>query len=453
MFGQLGFIGRLLLVVFGLLLGFLSLVVTLALLARENRSQGAERFPVPAQAAAIVELLDRTPEHDRPQVLKAVSSDRFAVTVAPDAAADAGLASRMPAAEWLVRQYLETLPQRTIRVHFGLRHPSSLAERLINRLMQFNNAPVSIQVSLRDGSFANFQLRSDGSRRLFGIPFGFWLGAVGCLFAAFAMWAIVREARPLASLAQSVERFSRDGTPRPVDPQGAPELRRLIGSNNEMQARIAALLKGRTMLLGAISHDLKTYVTRLRLRAEYIEPYDQQDRAVRDLDDMTALIDSALTVARGTAAPNQREIVDINELVTAEVHKRGNDAISLAPTPQCQSQVVAGDAVALRSVVSNLLDNAVRYAGHCHVAVNKTGQDVEITVEDDGPGIGEEEREMIFEPFYRIDKSRSTTTGGSGLGLAIAKQIVEAHGGTISVGASSLGGASFRVSLPIAQAE
>lgn len=450
MFGRLGFLGRLLLIVFGLLLAFLALAIAISFLAQESRHRGTERFPVPAQAAAIVELLDRTPEKERPLVLKAVSTDRFVVSIVREAPADDLNLSRMLAAEWLVKQYLETLSDRTVRVYLGKRKSAGLIDRVSDRLSQFNQKPVSIQVSLRDGSFAIFQLRGDGSRRVFGIPIGFGLGVVGCLFAALAMWAIVHEARPLAALAQSVEQFSKDGKPRSVEQQGAPEIRRLTDAINAMQSRIAALLKGRTMLLGAISHDLKTYVTRLRLRAEFIEPPDQQTRAVRDLDDMTALIDSALNVARGTLTSERRNGIDFHQLVAEEAAKRTSTDIAVAAKSASEDLTVEGDAVALRSVVANLLDNAERYASRSRVTVDRTGDHVEFTVEDDGPGIAEDEHELIFEPFYRLDSSRSTSTGGSGLGLTIAKQIIEAHGGTISVETSDLGGARFKVTLPCA---
>ena len=453
MFGRLGFLGRLLLIVLALLLAFLVLAVAISFLARERKDQGAERFPIPAQAAAIVELLDRTPDAERPLVLKAVSNERFIVSLSGDAPPNDPLLSRMPAVEWLVTQYLETLPGREVKVYLGKRQSEGIVNRLVDRLSQFNATPVSIQVSLQDGSFAIFQLRGDGSRRIFGIPVGFFLGVIGCLFAALAMWAIIREARPLTELAQSVEKFSQDGTPRAIAPQGAPEIKRLVGAINDMQSRIAALLRGRTMLLGAISHDLKTYVTRLRLRAEFIEPGDQQARAVRDLDDMTALIDSALAVARGSLTSDRRDRVDFRELVIDEVGRRSTGAITVSDQSTDGGLVVEGDAVALRSVIANLLDNAERYANHAGVSVGRSGDRVELFVEDDGPGIAEGEREMVFEPFYRVDSSRSSSTGGSGLGLAITKQIVEAHGGSIKLEASDRGGARFSISLPSAQAQ
>ena len=448
MFGHLGFLGRLLLIVLALLVAFLALAVAMSFLAREQKDQGAERFPIPAQAAAIVKLLDQTPVAQRALVLKSVSNERFVVNVAESEPANDPILSRMPAVEWLVQQYLEILPKRTVKVYLGKRQNEGTMGRVFDRLTQFQDTPVSIQVSLQQGGFAIFQLRGDGSRRLFGIPVGFWLGVVGCLFAALAMWAIVREARPLAALSQSVEHFAQDGTARSMPERGAPEIRRLIGAVNQMQSRISTLLKGRTMLLGAISHDLKTYVTRLRLRTEFIEPASQRDKATSDIDDMTALIDSALAVARGTLTAERHDQVDLQQIVTEEIGRRSEAAISLEPQTR-PSHFVEGDAVALRSMVSNLLDNAERYGNRCRVSIRSSGQTITLHVEDDGPGIAADDRELVFEPFYRLETSRSKVTGGSGLGLAITKQIVESHGGPIALSDAASGGAQFTVSLPV----
>lgn len=447
MFGRLGFLGRLLLIVFALLVAFLGLAVAISFIAQERRTPRTERFPVPAQAAAIVELLDRTAASERSSVLRAVSTERFVVTISRDVQKIGTAVSRMPAVEWLVAQYLETLPERVVRVYIGKEDDKGVIGRLLERFEFGSRTPISIQVALKDGNFVSFQLRGDSTLRVFGIPAGFWLGIMGCLLAAIAMWAIIREAQPLMALAQSVERFSKNGEPQIVEPKGAPEFQHLILATNTMQSRIAALLKGRTMLLGAISHDLKTYVTRLKLRAEFIQPSDQQQRAIRDLDDMTTLIDSALTVARGVMTADRRETVDLCALLQDEADKRPDGHISIIAASGVDT-IASGDAVALRSMVNNLLDNAVRFASRCDVEISNSETSLVLTFEDDGPGIPPAERESVFEPFYRLDTSRNMTTGGSGLGLAITKQIVEAHGGSIHLDDSEIGGARFQIALP-----
>ena len=159
-------------------------------------------------------------------------------------------------------------------------------------------------------------------------------------------------------------------------------------------------------------------------------------------------LDLALAVARGTLTAERHDQVDLQQIVTEEIGRRSEAAISLEPQTR-PSHFVEGDAVALRSMVSNLLDNAERYGNRCRVSIRSSGQTITLHVEDDGPGIAADDRELVFEPFYRLETSRSKVTGGSGLGLAITKQIVESHGGTIALSDAASGGAQFTVSLPV----
>lgn len=446
---RLGFLGRVILILLALFLALAAVGVALNLLAREQRETGAERFPVPAQAAAIVELIDATPVADRARVLKAVTSDTFHVRLVEPPEVSLLKGRRMPGVEWLVGQYLETLTDRDVLAFRVVPETTRLLLRLLDRLSGGRRGQIAIAAALRDGNYAVFEIRGDASRRVFGIPIGLGIGLFGSLFAAIALWAVAREARPLRELAQSLSAFARDSTPREIQPRGAPDIRRLIATTNDMQSRISALIKGRTMLLGAISHDLKTYITRLKLRIEAVDNEDQRIRAERDLDEMTALIDEALAVTRGTMVSGRRERIDLAVLIVQEITSRQDCAIQLAPCSEAEAQI-DGDPVAVRRVVSNLLDNARKYGSQCRVSLQIKDGMVAMIVEDDGPGIPELEREAVFEPFYRLDVSRSRATGGSGLGLAIARQIAGAHSGTIKLGSSALGGLRAELRLPLA---
>lgn len=447
--GRLDFVGRVIAIVLALLIALAVIGIALSSLARERRETGTERFPVPAQAAAIVELLEVTPRAQRARVLRAVSNESFVVRLTERAPDEIAGGIRMPGVEWLVAQYFEALEAREVLAYRWSPEGVRPLMRLLDRIAGERRTPVAIAVRMRDGGYTVIELRGDGTRRVFGIPIGFWIGLLGSLLAALAVAAIVREARPLAELAQSVETFAGSGAPHQVAARGAPEIRRLIAATNDMQTRIAALIKGRMMMLGAISHDLKTYITRLRLRAEMIEPEADRQRAVRDLDDMTALIDDALAVARGAAVADRREAVDLGRLVANEVVERDGESINITGASSVAGAVVAGDPVALRRVLANLIDNACRHAPHCRVSLRREGAFVELVVEDDGPGIPDGEHKAVFEPFYRLDRARSLAGGNVGLGLAITRQIVEAHGGTITLDRSIMGGARFSVRLPV----
>jgi signal transduction histidine kinase len=295
-----------------------------------------------------------------------------------------------------------------------------------------------------------FETRGEIARRLFGLPPGFWMGALGSLIGIAAILAIMREARPLRELSAAVARFAGEAKPFAVRARGAPEIRNLITAVNDMQARIAALVKGRTVLIGAVSHDMKTYITRLRMRAEMLVEDGQRERAVRDLEDMTTLIDDALAVVRGSAVSDRHEMLDLVPLIQADAADRPQGVLEIV-RPEATPLLVNGDAAALRRLFGNLIDNALRFGRTCRVAVTRHGDFAAVLVDDDGPGIPPSERLAVFEPFYRLEPSRSRTTGGSGLGLAIAKQIVETHGGSIAVEASPLKGARLRVEIPAAE--
>jgi signal transduction histidine kinase len=266
-----------------------------------------------------------------------------------------------------------------------------------------------------------------------------------------AVRAIIREARPLQVLAGAVKSFAADAKPVAVVPAGARETKALVAAVNDMQTKIAHLIASRTLLLGAISHDLKTYLTRLRLRIEFISPPEQQEKAERDLDDMTRLIDDALAVARGSASIERRRLIGFRSLIEAELAERHGQPLEAALLCEDGASAVLGDPVSLRRLVANLIDNALRFGTRARVTLRVVGKWVTFHVEDDGPGIALAQRSLVFDPFYRVETSRSRETGGSGLGLAIAKQIANAHGATIAIGDSSLGGTIFSVRLPVAQ--
>ena len=284
--------------------------------------------------------------------------------------------------------------------------------------------------------------------RIMGIPPGFIIGVVGALLAVLAVLAVMREAKPLQQLAQSVTAFGGDAAPRNVTPSGAPDLRRLISAVNDMQGRIAQLVTGRTVLLGAISHDLRTFITRLRLRVESLEDDDMRERAARDLESMSALLDDSLALAKSSQGDDGHEPVDLVGLLRDEINDRVDQDVTFLDDAADQAIVVQGDDLALRRLFNNLIDNGVRYGERVSLSVVLDQNSPIVTVDDDGPGVPANERHAIFTPFYRLEASRSRETGGSGLGLAIAQQIARSLHAEISVGDAPSGGARFRVRFP-----
>lgn len=443
--------GRLIAILLMLLIALGLAGIGLSWWTRGIDTGGHARVALPDQVAAIVELLERNGSDRREMILRSVNSDELKVSVSARRP-PATEGRRMPVAEWLVANYLEAMPSRDVEVMIQFEQASGFpVSTWIKGVSPGVGLPLRIVVPLTTGEYATFTTHGTPGQRVFGLPTGFWVGVLGAILGGMAILAIRREARPLSELSHAVGKFAVDARPAPVAPQGAPEIRSLIASVNAMQTRIAALVKGRSILLGAVSHDLKTYITRLRLRVEAIDDEPARLKAVRDLDEMTALIDSAIAVARGEAAAELREAIDILPLIGDEIASRDSGRLTLIRSPTVVEATVTGDSIGLKRLFGNILDNALHHAARAEIAVGRKKGRIEVIVDDDGPGIPADEREAVFEPFYRAEPSRSRATGGSGLGLAIARQIVEAHGGTIWAAASPLGGARISIALPAAR--
>lgn len=446
MLGRLGFTGRLMAIVLLALLAMLAIGTGLAYVARKRGAVDLSPMLLPERAAAIVEVLEHTPPRRRQTALKALNSGDLTVSFRDHAPPPDRRLQHLPAVERVIAQYFAEVGGRKVIALLAAERVPRWRQPRLGQYWLASRQPLKVAIGLSTGGYVVLESRGEIGPRIWGMPPGFTIGALGALVGLAAIIAIMREARPLRRLSGSVARFAESAVPSPVEARGAPEIRRLIGAVNDMQERIAGLVRGRTILLGAISHDLKTFLTRLRLRIEQIPDADQQARAVHDLDDMTALIDDALALARGASVSERREEVDVAELLKREVGERKDVRLRQS----AQSAAVRGDALALRRLFANLLDNALRYGTAAEVSLERAGADVVVEIDDQGPGIPALERAAIFEPFYRIDPSRSRETGGAGLGLAIARVIVEAHGGRISAEAAPQGGARIRVVLPAA---
>ena len=234
--------------------------------------------------------------------------------------------------------------------------------------------------------------------------------------------------------------------------QGTAEVRAAASVFNRMARQIQHQFRSRALMVAAISHDLRTPLTRMRLRVETVAlPPAQRQRFVDDLQDMNALIDAALEVFRATGgAPLLRQRTDVTALVQALLDDRA-DAGARVQFDAAQTIVLSTDALALRRVVSNLVDNALRYAGHAEVELllGSADQQLRIRVADRGPGIPPDQLEAVLQPFVRVEASRNASTGGTGLGLFIARELVERLGGELSLHNRTGGGLSAELVLPM----
>jgi len=262
-----------------------------------------------------------------------------------------------------------------------------------------------------------------------------------------AWWIARRLARPLRDLTRAAEAFRGREPAEPVVPSGPEDLRRAVEAFNAMNRRTLALLDEKDRMLGAIGHDLRTPLASLRIRAENMGPEEERERLVATVEEMAATLEDILTLARTGRAREPVRPVDLAALADAVVEEfraLGREA-AFEPSPRA---VLAVQPNLLRRALRNLVDNALTYGGGAAVAVAERPGEIELRVEDEGPGIPSERLEEVLEPFRRLDESRSRESGGAGLGLAIARAAAQAHGGRLELSNRAEGGLRASLILP-----
>jgi len=280
------------------------------------------------------------------------------------------------------------------------------------------------------------------------LPRGLFINlALLLMVMSIALFVTARSiTRPLSELASAADSVGRDLRQPKIAERGARELRHAARAFNTMQDRLQRYLDSRSRVLAAMSHDLKTPLTRLRLQVEMLDDSAAQARIGKQLDEMESMVHGALALFRGLDDNEAFTPIDINEMLVtlqsefaemnAKVSIEGRATRSILGKPQ-----------ALRRCLTNLIANAVKFGSQAAVLV-EDGPALVIRVRDDGPGIPEAELERVFEPFYRLESSRNRDTGGTGLGLSIARDVVQAHGGSLVLANLPVHGLEAVVTLP-----
>jgi signal transduction histidine kinase len=266
--------------------------------------------------------------------------------------------------------------------------------------------------------------------------------------ALVALIATRRLATPLQRFAEGARRFGIDFRAPPIEPLGPQEIRQAILAFNAMQAQLQHFIRDRTQMLAAISHDLRAPLTRMRLRGEFIEDAEQQQRLFRDVDEMQAMINSALEFFRDDARLEPATQFDLAELLQTLRDDYRDQGVEIAFSGP-QRLVYFGRPLGLKRVMTNLLDNAIKYASEPAIELMPDAGEVRINVLDRGPGIPQASLEQVFVPFFRLEGSRNKSTGGVGLGLSAARAIVLEHGGELKLRNRSKGGLAALVVLPV----
>jgi signal transduction histidine kinase len=335
---------------------------------------------------------------------------------------------------------------------------------------QLRDARVYVQLS--DGGWLEFSSTRYWRER--ATPFGLLLGGVGTVGVAVALllWLTGRLVRPLEAMAEQAIRPDDRLHPRALPEDGPEEVAAIARAFNRTRAVLRDMMEGRTHLLAAISHDLRTPATRLRLRAEYVEDEALRAKMMADIDEMAAMVTATLEFLSDDVLREDVEVVAFASLLQSlcdDYADTGSPVIYQEPPPlqftavrtifggggsssdrfdQPRPLRLSGRPASLRRAFANLIDNALKYGERAFVSVDADSAEITVDVCDEGPGVPDAELHNVFKPFVRLEGSRNRKTGGSGLGLSIVKSIIEAHQGRIELSNRPDGGLRVRVTLP-----
>lgn len=306
-----------------------------------------------------------------------------------------------------------------------------------------------ISLTMGDGSWLNMSVaqvaQSSPAAPGYLVITALLAGAVGLLAVLMGQWLT----KPLTHVAEGARQLFSGAQSVHVPERGTREVRDLAQAFNEMQARITRLVGDRTDMLAAISHDLRTPLTRLRLRAESLSEAGLKTSVISDLDEMEAMLDATLAFLRGDRSEEEAQTLDVGALlqsIVSDCEDAGADV-----TLSCRDGIIlVGRPLALKRAFTNLIQNAIRHGGSADVSATTTAKDITITIADRGPGIPPDQLETVFSPFVRGDASRSRSTGGHGLGLTVTRSLLKMHGGDVTLSNRSTGGLLAKIVIPAA---
>jgi signal transduction histidine kinase len=398
--------------------------------------------------AAAASFIDAVTEADRARVVSQLNRPEFRLHIRdlPLAGLDSGDRVNLGLLRKLVA--LETKTPED-RVEIGVRRLD--ADSIEGRAIATSEArdALLVQIGLRDGHWLLVTIPDYVARHISLRDVAATLIPLMLLVGLLAVWQARRLAAPIEEFSRAAERLGLDAsaTAPPLPESGPRELRTTIRAFNLMQERLRRFVEDRTQMLAAMSHDLRTPLNRLRLRAEFIEDAEQQRKMFIDLEAMNVMIDSTLAFVRDDAGHEERRLVDLGILVE-DVCEEAKDAGGTVSYSGPLGMNIHCRPIAIGRAITNMVDNAIKYGGEARVRVLRMQERVVIEVEDAGPGIPSDELEKVFVPFYRLERSRNSATGGVGLGLSAARTIAREHGGDISLANRQGGGLSARMELP-----
>jgi signal transduction histidine kinase len=408
-------------------------------LVREGELSGVRNAALADRIVAVADLVSSLPPKQRELALHAASSPFIHYSIAPKPPHDDFISEEESSLAKLVQAAEHGDPSRTVHVrlyeHMGFDQAGHREQHSVTEISQ----------SLAPGSWLIASLERP---RAPPAPHDMLIAAtIGTILTcAAAAWIAGRVSRPLSALAAAADEVARGRNVPRLDARGPDDLKRAAEAFNAMSDRVQRTLDSHRQLLSAVGHDLRTPISAMRITAEFVGDAEVRDRLTRNLEELQALTEAVLAAARAAPGEAMRrvDLAALIESVCADLVDLGDPVeINIEGSAPCLCRPNE-----IRRAMRNLVENAVRYGGGARVSLQTEDDSLVAIIDDDGPGIPPERLERVFEPFVRLEASRSSSTGGTGLGLTLARTIVREHGGDVTLENRAGGGLRAKLSLP-----
>ncbi len=303
---------------------------------------------------------------------------------------------------------------------------------------------IDLRIKYQNGYF-KFLIPKDRLTSSSARIFGLWITVPAFIMIIISLIFLKNQTRPITALAKAAEKFGKGEEIEEFKPSGASEIRQAGYEFDRMRKRILRHLNQRSEMLSGISHDLRTPLTRMKLQTAFIKDKDISIKLVEDINEMEKMLNEYLQFASSSYL-GKDEMFNLSDLINQIIEKYNNQNISRRIT---EKVYLNGRKNLIERCINNLIDNALKYGKKIHIDLSKKNSNIFIKIEDDGPGIPQEEYNNVFKPFYKIDKSRAEKKSSVGLGLSIASDIIRSHGGNIKLEKSNLNGLAVKIFLPV----
>jgi len=303
---------------------------------------------------------------------------------------------------------------------------------------------IDLRIKYQSGYFKFLVPRdriASSSARIFAL----WITVPAAIMVVISLIFLKNQTKPITALAKVAERFGRGEEIEEFKPSGAAEIRQAGLEFDKMRKRIIRHLNQRSEMLSGISHDLRTPLTRMKLQTAFIKDQEQANKFTEDINEMEKMLNEYLQFTSSSYL-DKDELFNLSDLIEDTINKYNNKNISKNITSRVYFN---GRKSLIKRCINNLIDNSIKYGDKVKIELSKKNNNLFIKIEDDGPGIPEQEYENVFKPFYKIDKARADSKSSVGLGLSIASDIIQSHGGNIRLEKSSLNGLGVKVFLPV----